>query len=226
MRLVNFFLDIGAKYGSTDNDINGIPHPTTVSRHIISTATKIRKVFFKDVYSLINNGYCASTCDMWTDNYKKNNYMSITLHYIDQNWILNNCLLYTGKYLSQGLKTGENIKKCMTNFFKLSEDADENYGSDLMQFITFVTDQGTNMISALRNYNRLNCTAHLINTVLRNHFDIKFLSQEDNNGFKPLEPKIILMTECKNLQFWFKKLKQGGIHGYLCYSLFIKLYLK
>lgn len=28
------------------------------------------------------------------------------------------------------------------------------------------------------------------------------------------------------LQFWFKQLKQGGIHAYLCYSPFIKLYLK
>jgi len=68
--ICQFFLDIGAKYGSIDlNDI--LPHPTTVSRHIISTATQIRKVFFKDVYSLITNEYCASTCDMWTDNYKK-----------------------------------------------------------------------------------------------------------------------------------------------------------
>lgn len=77
-----FFLDTGAKYGYTDlNDI--LPHPTTVSRHIISTATKIRKIFFKEVYSLIDGKYCASTCDMWTDNYKKNNYMTITIHFID-----------------------------------------------------------------------------------------------------------------------------------------------
>ncbi|CAI6359680.1 unnamed protein product [Macrosiphum euphorbiae] len=65
-----FFLDIGARYGSTDiHDI--LPHPTTVSRHIVSTATKIRKIFFKKVYSSINDKYCASTCEMWTDNYKK-----------------------------------------------------------------------------------------------------------------------------------------------------------
>ncbi|KAL5246363.1 hypothetical protein ACI65C_013771 [Semiaphis heraclei] len=93
----------------------------------------------------------------------------------------------------------------MSNFFtKLSEDADENDGSDLMEYITFVTDQGSNMISALRNYNRLNCSAHLLNTVLRNVFDLKFLSQEDNNGSKPLEPIIVLMTECKSLVKFMK----------------------
>ncbi|CAI6358097.1 unnamed protein product [Macrosiphum euphorbiae] len=132
--------------------------------------------------------------------------MSITCHYIDQSWGLNNRLLHTGKYPTQESKTGVNIKKCMSNFFtKLSEDADENYGSDLMEYITFVTDQGTNMISALRNYNRLNCSAHLLNSVLRNVFDLKFLSQEDNNGSKPLEPIIILMTECKMYEKFSKE---------------------
>lgn len=129
----------------------------------------------------------------------------------------------------------------MSKFFtQLSEDADKNDGLDLMQHITFVTDQGSNMISALRNYNRLNCCAHLINNVLRNLFYLKFLSQEIDNGLKPLEPIINLMTECKTLVKFMKssgmnselstvlvqEVKQGGIHAYFCYSPFIKLYLK
>lgn len=44
----------------------------------------------------------------------------------------------------------------------------------------------------------------LINTVLRNVFDFKFLSQENNNGSKPLEPIINLMTECKTLVKFMK----------------------
>lgn len=73
-----------------------------------------------------------------------------------------------------------------------------------MQYITFVTDQGSNMISAFRNYNRLSCCAHLINTVLRNVFDLKFLQQEINNGSKPLEPITNLITECKTLVKFMK----------------------
>ncbi|KAL4085475.1 hypothetical protein QTP88_027333 [Uroleucon formosanum] len=144
-----FFLDTGAKYGYTDlNDI--LPHPTTVSRHIISTATKIRKIFFKEVYSLIDGKYCASTCDMWTDNYKKNNYMTITIHFIDDQWLLHNRILYTGQYPSYETKTGENIKKCMINAFtQLTEIAEGNNSSELMDNLTFVTDQGTNIINNL-----------------------------------------------------------------------------
>lgn len=40
--------------------------------------------------------------------------------------------------------------------------------------------------------------------MLRNVFDLKFLSQEDINGSKPLEPIIVLMTECKSLVKFMK----------------------
>ncbi|KAL4088553.1 hypothetical protein QTP88_023646 [Uroleucon formosanum] len=207
-----FFLDTGAKYGYTDlNDI--LPHPTTVSRHIISTATKIRKIFFKEVYSLIDGKYCASTCDMWTDNYKKNNYMTITIHFIDDQWLLHNRILYTGQYPSHETKTGENIKKFMINAFtQLTEIAEGNNSSELMDNLTFVTDQGTNIVNALRSFKRLNCSAHLINTVLRNLFDIKFLSHTDDSGSVPLQPIIHLFNECKNL---VKFMKSSGKNSQL-----------
>ncbi|KAL4134763.1 hypothetical protein QTP88_006478 [Uroleucon formosanum] len=207
-----FFLDTGAKYGYTDlNDI--LPHPTTVSRHIISIATKIRKIFFKEVYSLIDGKYCASTCDMWTDNYKKNNYMTITIHFIDDQWLLHNRILYTGQYPSHETKTGENIKKFMINAFtQLTEIAEGNNSSELMDNLTFVTDQGTNIVNALRSFKRLNCSAHLINTVLRNLFDIKFLSHTDDSGSIPLQPIIHLFNECKNL---VKFMKSSGKNSQL-----------
>ncbi|KAL4085373.1 hypothetical protein QTP88_027232 [Uroleucon formosanum] len=146
--ICQFFLDIGAKYGSTDlNDI--LPHLTTVSRH----------------------------------------------------------------YPSHETKTGENIKKCMINAFtQLTEIAEGNNSSELMNNITFVIDQGTNIVNALRSYKRLNFSAHLINTVLRNLFDIKFLSHEDDNGAVPLQPILNLFTECKNL---VKFMKSSGKNSQL-----------
>jgi hypothetical protein len=43
--------------------------------------------------------------------------MSITLHYIDDNWELNNRLLHTGQFPMNESKTGENIKRLLNNFF-------------------------------------------------------------------------------------------------------------
>jgi len=110
----------------------------------------------------------------------------------------------TGQFPNYETKTGENIKRFMNNFFLQISESANDLNDDLMSYVTFVTDQGTNMLSALRNYNRMNCCAHLLNTVLRNLFDSKFLEQEEEYGIKPLEPIVILMTECKNLVKYMK----------------------
>ncbi|XP_025192690.1 zinc finger BED domain-containing protein DAYSLEEPER-like [Melanaphis sacchari] len=53
------------------------------------------------------------------------------------------------QYPSHETKTGENIKKFMINAFtQLTEIAEGNNSSELMDNLTFVTDQGTNIISA------------------------------------------------------------------------------
>ncbi|KAE9525842.1 hypothetical protein AGLY_014068 [Aphis glycines] len=144
-------------------------------------------IFFKDLFFIIKKKkYCASTCDLWTDNFYRNSYMPISLHYIDDNWELNNRLLHTGQFQMNELKT-----------------ANKPSSNDLMSSITFVADQGRNMLSALRNTNRLNCRYYSLNTVLRNLFDMKYLEQEED-GNKPLEPILTLLTECKQLERFMK----------------------
>ncbi|KAL4113024.1 hypothetical protein QTP88_016728 [Uroleucon formosanum] len=147
-----FLLDVGAKYGKIDiADI--LPHPTTVSRHIETTTKEIRNNIFKDLFFIIEKKYCASTCDLWTDNFRQ--------------------------FPMNESKTGENIRRFLFNFFfQISDVANKPSSNDLMSSITFVTDQGSNMLNALRNTNRLNCSAHLLNTVLRNLFDMKYLEQK------------------------------------------------
>lgn len=115
-QLGQFLLDVGAKYGKIDiADI--LLHPTTVSRHIETTTKEIRNNIFKDLFFIIEKKYCASTCDLWTDNFRRNSYMSVTLHYIDDNWELNNRLLHTGQFPMNESKTGENIRRFLYNFF-------------------------------------------------------------------------------------------------------------
>lgn len=209
-----FLLDVGAKFGKIDiTDI--LPQPTTVSRHIDQMTEKMRNNIFKDLFLIINKKYCASTCDMWTDNYRKNSYTSITLHYVDDDWKLKNRLLGTGQFPVNESKTGENIRRFLSNFFlKISESFNEP-NTDLMSSITFVTDQGTNMLSALRSVKRLNCSAHLLNTGLRNLFDVKYLEHEEDEN-KPLEPIVTLMSECKNL---VRFMKSSGKNSQLSKSL-------
>ncbi|XP_025207739.1 zinc finger protein 618-like [Melanaphis sacchari] len=71
------------------------------------------------------------------------------------------------------------------------------------------------MLTALRNNNRLNCCAHVINTVLRNLFDSKFLNHEED-GNKLLNPVVILLNECKHL---VKFMKSSGKNSELSQGL-------
>ena len=73
-------------------------------------------------------------------------------------------------------KTGENIRRELNRQF-------EEFGIplEMIHKITFVTDQGSNIIKALETVERLNCSAHCINSALRNGFKEKFLSEHGPN---------------------------------------------
>lgn len=63
-------------------------------------------------------------------------------------------------------KTGENIRMHLLQYLRI-------FGIDATEMgrkIVFVTDRGANMISALRGYTRLNCTAHILNVTLSSAF--------------------------------------------------------
>ena len=87
----------------------------------------------------------------------------------------------------------------INTFTQLTEIAEGNVNSNLMNNIIFITNQGANIVNSLRNNKRLNCYVCLINTALENFFDITFLSKKDENGLVPLTPITNLLTECKNL---------------------------
>lgn len=68
------------------------------------------QVFFqlmKQLESVIEEGHCAMTTDMWTDDFRKLSYLSLTIHYIDHDWVLHDRVLCTRHFEER--KTGENI---------------------------------------------------------------------------------------------------------------------
>ena len=76
-------------------------------------------------------------------------------------------VLCTQEFDATRKKTGDNIKAAISSAL---EDLGINIASDQ---ITFTTDRGSNMIAALRSEERLDCVAHILNTVQRNAFDAK-----------------------------------------------------
>jgi len=203
--LGQFLIKVGRQYGDVDiNDL--MPHPTTVSKNTIKIAENHRNTLFENIVPFIKDNCCSMTTDMWSDKYKKRHYITITVHYIDINWILRKNVLHTGQWPISEKKTAENIKNSIGTFLTSFECTKSLNANELMKKITFVTDQGPNMTSSsgLGAYNRLNCCAHMLNTVLRHVFDSKFLDAEDENNRKLLEPVTKLLSGAKSFVKFMK----------------------
>ena len=99
--------------------------------------------------------------------------MAITCHFVTRTFKLVSKVLTTAVFPQEEAKTGDNIRREILRL--LTE-----YGLDmsLLNKVVWVTDQGSNIISALRPYHRLDCQDHLYNTVMRYALDLKELAKE------------------------------------------------
>lgn len=163
--------EIGSRYGKINaQDI--LLHPTTVSRKLAEVAAALRESIMPEIQLALNENRCAITTDMWTDDYKKIAYTTATAHYIDSDWSMHCRVVFTCDFPSER-KTGDNIRKeLVRRFMKLGVcDA-------ALKKATFVTDQGANIVCTLQAYERMDCSAHVLNTVLWNTFAKDFVANE------------------------------------------------
>ncbi|KAH8024807.1 hypothetical protein HPB51_001221 [Rhipicephalus microplus] len=186
---------IRAKYGSISAR-TVIPHLTTVSRRVSEVANELQEVVMPEIQSALKEGRCSMTLDMWSDDHKKIAYITAKAHYVSVKRELRGLVLFTNDSPPPPeIKTGENILK---DFVRRSAKLriDESMCSNLV----FGTDQGANVISALRPYARMNCCAHVLNTVLRNAFDDSYLAQELPDLLEQLQKVKAVVTFFKTEQ--------------------------
>ena len=84
-KAAQFFVSIGHKYGNIPIQ-SVMPSRTTVSETCRSEAVADRDILVQSVNSFIDKyGLIGVTTDMWQDNYKKKNYVAVTVHMISTN---------------------------------------------------------------------------------------------------------------------------------------------
>ncbi|KAL7380417.1 hypothetical protein ABVT39_017576 [Epinephelus coioides] len=171
-QLAQELINVGATYGRVSAK-ELLPDPTTIFRRCKIMANDKRGETveeIKEVMSLINIGM---TTDMWTDDFRKMIYMAITCHYISPKYEMKSKLLTTTCFPNHA-KTGENIRK------ELPQQLVTVLGFDasVMNNVVWVTDQGANVVAALRPYRHLACQDHLYNTVLRHALNTEELAEE------------------------------------------------
>ena len=170
LSLAQSLIDLGSVYGE-QQAADVITHPTTVSRRLGESAELLRVKILPDIIKALENGTIAATTDMWTDDFKKARYTTLTVQLIDDSWNLKSHVLFTCSFPLER-KTGNNIaKELFRRFTKV--------GLSVEQFkkLRFVTDRGANIIKALENHTRFSCICHLINTILYHTFKSELLQQ-------------------------------------------------
>jgi hypothetical protein len=138
-------------------DAKELPDPTTVSRSglqaVYDETVSAVKTILKDSPKTI-----GVTTDMWTDNFKKRSYMTVTVHFCLSNFRMQSMVLCTSVFTAA--HTGDNIaaqlKKILIQFGL--ED----------KTLIYITDQGSNIVKACRiaGWERFGCSAHGLHNLI------------------------------------------------------------
>ena len=126
---------------------------------------------------------------MWTDVFTQTSYITVTSHYITDDWNLADRVLATKEFDADLRHTGDNINASLMAILS-------SFEVDVEKTV-FVTDRGANMLAALKNYKHISCCDHMINTVLSHLFEAK--------GMDDLPRIRSLLTASKELVRYFKK---------------------
>jgi hypothetical protein len=169
--LLQYAIDLGATVGHVDiKDI--MPSAKTVTRHLSDqTLVERAKVVADAKVAIKSGGGLSATTDMWTCEYTQLNFLCITVHFINTKWQPESHKLLTLQFPIDDKKTGENI------LAMLRREMVEGVGFTDEEFegITWVTDQGANIVKALEKFDREDCLAHVGNTVLKHTFTFSYM---------------------------------------------------
>nr|AAD03082.1 putative transposase [Bactrocera tryoni] len=183
IKLVKFFIKIGASYGEHVDVEDLLPSATTISRNVQKCANEKKEELKEEINNIVSSGGASATIDMWTDNYVKRNFLGVTFHYQKDLKFFD--LVLGMKSMNYESSSGDNVLNKLSSMFK-------EYGVQNMSQIKFITDRGSNMVKALKQNIRLNCSSHLFSNVL-------------DKSFEETEELTDVLASCKKIVKYFKK---------------------
>ncbi len=94
LELGQVLIDIGARYGK-QNIRQILPHRTTIARHVDVIATKDKKELKAMLAPILKLPLppISFTFDLWTDNLKMRGFLGITVHWVDDAWVMRSASL-------------------------------------------------------------------------------------------------------------------------------------
>lgn len=194
LKFCQYLINTGSDYGKLKiTDV--LSSRRTIMRTVIPQKVEEIK---ESIRREIGKTHVSLTSDLWTDDFKKRSYLTLTGHLINDNFDLKSFVFGTREFEDQ--KTGENIINFVSNMLK---EYVVNTDEFLIKSI-IVTDNGANIVSAFRSYKRLSCACHNLNLIV--HDIIKCFPGE-------------VLGTVESIKKLVKYFKQSGLNSKLSKSL-------
>lgn len=208
MHIAQSLINLGAKYGAQRaSDV--IQHRTTLQRYRLPEISEDLHGGIKKTIEKIHPSRLAFTTDMWTEKYHSQSCLSLSVHFIDDNWVLQKNLL--GMEPHDEMKTTVNIR---TGCAKILHKYFDDIGVDtILEKSTVVTDGEASIKNVFQN--REPCHCHKINLFCEWTFsdkkpiDPEKIKKRAENG-KPYHQKRLfnLPRDCPQIDSTIKGVKE------------------
>lgn len=189
-------IEIGARFGKVSSK-EVLPVATTVSRHVsqmYDTHKVLLKTSFEDMQS------CAVTCDGWTHESTNASYITVTVHYVDNSWKLQNSIIATRRVDES--HTADCIRSTVVGILMEFGILKSNENGVIHDTNVYVTDNAANMKAAFREKTWMGCSGHNLNLVLSHGL------QRDSSEDSGLPSEVTeLISTCKQLVTLAKRSK-------------------
>lgn len=158
---------LGQQYPHMSNDDlqRIMPCRMTVQKDVTTKSLELINYMSKEMRGCLDfAGGFAATVDLWTDNYKRKSYISTTVHLniFKDGKITPKVYIINMNTIDDEIKDGQAVLNEITDIF-------QKYGityQEMVEKVTFVTDRGGNIKSALSECELINCYAHFINNIV------------------------------------------------------------
>lgn len=195
------FINFGAKYGPQPVE-ECIQHRTTLKRtYVPKLRTEAQQEYKKMFQSAPLHHKFAFSKDMWSEKYNQRNFLSVIMHYIDDNWELLAITLGLDEVIER--KTTEHIREKCSEM--LSIYFDKSIVPDIFENSFSVTDGGSNMLNLFKEH--LPCRCHQLNLLVDWTLNERPLPEKEDIRRRaakcnPIDPKKLfnLQTHCPTIK--------------------------
>lgn len=209
-KLINIFIQFGARYG-LDLDIDDfMPDSVTVCQYINQMADE-KKLIFKSKLDELTRNACSVSIDLWPDNNLKKHFLNATLHFSKNYDLFEVNLGIASMDFSNTNK--ETIRNKLDSLL-------QDYGIDQCKNLIYISEPLTNIAEALEGTTRLNCSSYLfaqvLDTAIENTPELEEIidvSQRIVNYFKKSSGETTLkfggVTRCQSKYDLFKLISEN-----------------